>query len=74
MEDIKLTTTSNTSIGAITNPPTTIIFRVRDDEELLRLEPNGDIYCRGKLVENDKEVVDGLRDFLNGIGYNRLNN
>lgn len=25
---------------------------------------NGDIYVKGKLVENDKEVVDGMREFL----------
>lgn len=33
-------------------------------EEVLRFEPNGDIYVRGKLTENDKEVVEGLREFL----------
>lgn len=33
-------------------------------DEVMRFEPGGDIYVRGKLVEQDKEVVDGLRHFL----------
>jgi hypothetical protein len=32
--------------------------------EVLRLCPNGDIFVRGALVENDRQVVDGLREFL----------
>lgn len=36
------------------------------NKEILRLEPNGDIFVKGKLVENDKAVVEGLRDFLRG--------
>ena len=35
-------------------------------KELLRFCENGDIFVNGKLVENDKEVVDGLREFLKG--------
>ena len=35
-------------------------------KELLKLCENGDIFVNGKLVENDKEVVDGLREFLKG--------
>ena len=35
--------------------------------EILKLCGNGDIYVRGKLVENDKEVVQGLRDFLKEV-------
>lgn len=31
---------------------------------ILKLCPNGDIFVKGKLIENDKEVVDGLREFL----------
>ncbi|HDR7790306.1 TPA: hypothetical protein QCY15_004858 [Bacillus paranthracis] len=33
-------------------------------KEIISLKGNGDIYVKGKLVENDKEVVDGLREFL----------
>ena len=39
------------------------------DKEIIRLEPNGDIYVRGELVENDKDVVEGMRDFLRGHEY-----
>lgn len=35
-----------------------------DSEELIRFEKNGDIFIKGKLAENDKEVVDGFRKFL----------
>ncbi|MEJ9124556.1 hypothetical protein P4I92_12655 [Bacillus cereus] len=33
-------------------------------KEIISLKSNGDIYVKGKLVENDKEVVDGMREFL----------
>jgi hypothetical protein len=39
---------------------------------ILKLCENGDIFVKGKLVENDKEVVDALREFLKGQGL--LNN
>lgn len=32
--------------------------------ELISLKRNGDIYVKGKLIENDKEVVDALREFV----------
>ena len=32
--------------------------------EMLRLCGNGDIYVKTKLVENDKDVVQGMRDLL----------
>lgn len=31
---------------------------------IVSLESNGDIYVKGKLVENDKEVVDGMRELV----------
>ena len=31
---------------------------------ILRLCQNGDIFIKGKLVENDLEVVEGMREFL----------
>ncbi len=37
--------------------------------EVIRLEDNGDIYIRGKLVENDLDVVKGFRAFLVGCGH-----
>jgi len=45
-------------------PSGSIRFYAEASEEILRLEADGDIYVRGKLVENDKEVVEGLRVFL----------
>lgn len=33
-------------------------------QKIICLESNGDIYVKGKLVENDKEVVDGMRELL----------
>lgn len=37
------------------------------DGPVLKLCENGDIYVKGKLVENDKEVVEGMRMLLLGI-------
>ncbi|AIM29142.1 hypothetical protein DF16_orf00726 [Bacillus thuringiensis serovar kurstaki str. YBT-1520] len=34
------------------------------EQEMVSLKSNGDIFVKGKLVENDKEVVDGMREFL----------
>ena len=45
-----------------------IIFYVDNGKtEVLKLCGNGDIFVRGKLAENDKEVVQGLRDFLKAV-------
>ena len=33
-------------------------------KEIMRFDPNGDIYVKGKLVKNDLEVVEGIRTFL----------
>jgi cytosine/adenosine deaminase-related metal-dependent hydrolase len=48
---------------------TDIVFFSNDAEEILRLCDNGDIYVHGHLAENDKDVVDGLREFLKKSGY-----
>lgn len=40
-----------------------ITFHVRGIE-IIRFSTKGDIYVHGKFVENDKEVVEGLREFL----------
>jgi hypothetical protein len=37
--------------------------------EILKLCENGDIFVKGKLAENDIEVVDALREFLKGQGF-----
>lgn len=41
-----------------------LVFMARGGVEMLRCESNGDIFVRGRLVENDREVVDGLRAWL----------
>lgn len=40
-------------------------LNIRKNEELLRLEPSGDIYLKGRLLVNDIEIVEGFRAFLN---------
>ena len=46
--------------------PGTIIFYTNTgpSEPILKLCENGDILVKGKLIENDKEVVDAMREFL----------
>lgn len=47
-----------------------IIFRQLDGKDIIKLNLNtGDIYVHGNLIENDKQVVEGLRDFLSNQGY-----
>ena len=41
---------------------------VANGEEVIRFEQNGDIFVRGKLTENDKEVVEAFRCFLTNQG------
>ena len=47
------------------------IFFMNDKEtnEALKLCENGDIFVKGRLVENDKEVVDALREFLKSHAF-----
>jgi hypothetical protein len=53
---------------SLNNSPQYIIFQVDDVDEFIKLCPNGDIYVKGKLIENDKELVDGLREWLTKVG------
>jgi hypothetical protein len=54
------------------NTPTLQLWE-NSNKEILRFEPSGDIYLRGKLIENDIEVVDGFHTFLKSQGYNFQN-
>jgi len=47
----------------------TIQFSTNVDNEIIKLCGNGDIFVKGKLIENDKEVVDAMREFLKTQGY-----
>lgn len=49
--------------------PPTITFSGKDNLEILKLEPNGDIYVKGNLIENDKQVTTALKQFLVSHGY-----
>ena len=62
MENIKSTSVNH-------NAPSSIYFNNSNGEEVLKLCGNGDILVKGKLIENDKEVVDALREFLKGINF-----
>lgn len=48
-----------------------IIFSTSGYKDIIRIEANGDIYVKGKLIENDKELVDGFREFLLLAGFNK---
>ena len=47
----------------------TITFQMTDTTEIIKLCKNGDIFIKGKLIENDKEVVDAMREFLIDSGH-----
>jgi hypothetical protein len=49
--------------------PSQITFYQNGDMTLppiLELKANGDIFVKGKLIENDIEVVGAMREFLTG--------
>jgi hypothetical protein len=48
-------------------PPSVIQFR-KQGQSILKFAENGDIFIHGRLAENDKEVVEGMRQFLMGTG------
>jgi hypothetical protein len=49
----------------------TIFFVVNDNlsQPILKLCENGDIFVKGKLAENDKQVTDAMREFLKSQGF-----
>ena len=51
--------------------PNTITFDLgkNENEPIILLKDNGDIFVKGKLIENDKEVVDAMREFLKQSGF-----
>lgn len=44
----------------------------KQNQEILKLCENGDIFVKGRLAENDKEVVDAFREFLKGQGFLKI--
>jgi len=47
----------------------TMHFFTNENSEIIKLCDNGDIFVKGKLIENDKEVVDAMKEFLKTQGY-----
>lgn len=39
-----------------------VFLTASENEEIIRIELNGDIYVRGKLSTDDKEIVKALRE------------
>ncbi len=50
-------------------PNVAISFKTSDGIEIIKVCENGDIFIKGKLIENDKEVVDAMREFLIDSGH-----
>lgn len=60
-----------TQIKVLPIEQNTVFFYQVDKEqkEILKLCANGDIFVKGRLAENDKEIVNALRDFLKFQGF-----
>lgn len=54
---------------ADTVPSNSIMMLHSESEEVMRFDPNGDIYVHGKLIENDIQVVDAFKNFLSQYGF-----
>lgn len=52
------------SIAAIQPEEQTVTFSGPNGEEILKLCPNGNIVVNGRLADNDRQVVDGMRQLL----------
>ena len=65
MKNKTLTEENKLTIDLENIKPNEIIFHVSGSETpILRLCRDGDIYIRGKLAENDKEIVGAMREYL----------
>ncbi|MFA5207359.1 MAG: hypothetical protein WC428_01765 [Candidatus Paceibacterota bacterium] len=58
-------------IEIVSQERNTIFFMVNDNlsQPILKLCENGDIFVKGKLAENDKQVTDAMREFLRSQGF-----
>ena len=48
----------------LNNPPNSITLTLNEFEFALNLTDDGDILVNGKVITNDMEIVNGLKDFL----------
>lgn len=56
-------------IGAAEKHSYLLVMGNAENEEIVRIAYNGDIFVHGKLVENDLEVAEGFRAWLIDAGY-----
>lgn len=54
----------STKNAVIPNNTDSLLTVAGESGELLRFENNGNIFVHGKLVENDREVVEAFREFF----------
>ncbi len=45
-----------------------LTFSNREGEEIIRIESNGNIYVKDRLIKTDEEVNEGLKIFLRSYG------
>lgn len=57
-----------TPSGATNDHGGNIIFELGTGGEVVRFSPNGKVYVRGELVEDNLEIWSGLRDWLVAAG------
>ena len=51
------------------NKTDNITYNLRGGVEIMRFNENGDIFVKGELVENGKDVVNAFREFLKASGH-----
>ena len=57
----------NTLFIADVNENTNLIkFVGKDGKDMMSIETNGDIYIKGELATTNKQIVDGMKMFING--------
>ena len=66
MDEIKIKDDSLVTALEVT-PVSSIAFRIKDFT--FTLEHEGQIKVNGKLIEEDKQLVDAFRNFLKDTGY-----
>lgn len=63
MDDVYYTNSCN----CVDTKQNNIVFHIKDlDVPIIELKENGDIFVKGNLIENDKELVNALSEFING--------
>lgn len=50
-------------------PPPLVACHDENNVEILSIHQNGDFFYRGKLIENDTQITDAFREFLESKGF-----